>query len=200
MPMKELIKFAYEIRGRQVEGGPGWINELRLDIQAEPDTPGLPSIAQHRAMCRKLLTERFGLTFHWIEMVFPTYELTVAKSSPGLVKSETDDPTYQVFGLRDKDGGTTMRFEHTSMWNLAAEMMNFVQDRHIVDATGLKGEYDFTLQLPPGMFDGKTGPDAVVDPAAGYSKALEAVGLKMVAKKGPLPVMEVDRLEKPSAN
>jgi len=200
MPLKELIKFAYEIRGRQVEGGPAWVNDLRLDIQAEPDTAGLPSVAQHRAMCKKLLAERFGLTFHWTEKAFPTYELTVVKSSPALTRSDSDEAASQIFGVKDKDGDVLMRFEHTTMWDLAAQMMNFVQDRHILDETGLSGPYDFTLRLPAGMFDGPSPGEAAVDPAAAYSRAVEQLGLKMEAKKGSLPVLVIDHLDKPSAN
>jgi Protein of unknown function (DUF3738) len=36
----ELIKFAYQVRDRQIDGGPSWMNEDRFDILAEPDAPG----------------------------------------------------------------------------------------------------------------------------------------------------------------
>jgi Protein of unknown function (DUF3738) len=35
--VKELIKFAYRVRGRQVPSGPAWMDEIKFDIDAVPD-------------------------------------------------------------------------------------------------------------------------------------------------------------------
>ena len=61
----DLIKFAYRVRDRQIDGGPTWMNEDKFDIAAETDTPGLPSRDQQRSMVRKLLADRFGLKCKW---------------------------------------------------------------------------------------------------------------------------------------
>ncbi len=57
----DLIKFAYKVRDRQIDGGPTWMNEDTFDIAAETNTPGQPSRDQQRSMVRKLLADRFGL-------------------------------------------------------------------------------------------------------------------------------------------
>ena len=36
----DLIKFGYKVRDRQIDGGPPWMNEDKVDIAAETDTPG----------------------------------------------------------------------------------------------------------------------------------------------------------------
>ena len=69
---KELIKVAWNIRGRQVIGGPPWLEDKKFDIVAEPDTPGLPSEEQSRLMVRKLLTERFHLLAHTDQQIIPS--------------------------------------------------------------------------------------------------------------------------------
>ena len=51
MTATELIKVAYNVRGRQVLGGPPWLNDTRYDVVAEPDTPGLPSETRPAPWC-----------------------------------------------------------------------------------------------------------------------------------------------------
>ena len=76
----DLIQFAYQVRRRQIDGGPSWMDELRYDVTAEPDAPGLPSVDQERLMLRKLLAERFGFRVHIVQRDFPVYALVVDKA------------------------------------------------------------------------------------------------------------------------
>ncbi len=78
----DLIQFAYQVRQRQIDGGPSWMNALRFDVTGEPDAPGLPSMDQERLMLRKLLAERFGFRVHIVQKDFPVYALVVDKSPP----------------------------------------------------------------------------------------------------------------------
>jgi hypothetical protein len=82
MTATELIKIAYNVRGRQVLGGPSWLNQTRYDIVAVPDSPGLPSEAQNRAMVHKLLTERFHLASHTGQQLYPVMALTLDPKVP----------------------------------------------------------------------------------------------------------------------
>jgi uncharacterized protein (TIGR03435 family) len=81
----------------------------------------------------------------------------------------------------------------------------------VVDRTGLAGDYDFTLKLPSeaGMPDHKHngGQEAHVHtmPVGGMNHALimaieEQLGLRLDQQTVPLPVLEIDRAEKPTAN
>jgi uncharacterized protein (TIGR03435 family) len=51
----DLIKFAYNVRDRQIDGGPAWMNEDKFDIAAETDTPGQPSRDPQRSMVDSVL-------------------------------------------------------------------------------------------------------------------------------------------------
>jgi uncharacterized protein (TIGR03435 family) len=60
--LKDLIKVAFAVHARQIEGGPDWMDTGRFDIVARPE--GSPNTEQGRMMIRKLVGERFNLTHH----------------------------------------------------------------------------------------------------------------------------------------
>ena len=59
----------------------------------------------------------------------------------------------------------------------------------VVNATGLKGAYDFQLDYSPGG-----GPE--VDPGATIFDALERIGLKLQERKQPMPVIVIDHVDR----
>jgi uncharacterized protein (TIGR03435 family) len=83
----------------------------------------------------------------------------------------------------------------------------------IVDKTGLTGKYDFTLKYTPDENRGAMpkGP-AADEPGAGSAAPLEAsgpsiftaiqeqLGLKLDRQKGPVEVLVIDHVERPSEN
>jgi uncharacterized protein (TIGR03435 family) len=80
-------------------------------------------------------------------------------------------------------------------------------DKPVVDQTGLKGSYDFTLEYGGGN-DSFGGPGPAVS-AAGlqapegrpFLTALrEQMGLTLVSPKAPVRMMVIDHVEKPSGN
>jgi hypothetical protein len=77
---KELIKIAYYVRGKQVPGGPPWVEDDKFDVVGEPDAEGLPSEQQNRNMVRKLLEDRFHLVAHTSQQIFPVLAVTADKN------------------------------------------------------------------------------------------------------------------------
>jgi uncharacterized protein (TIGR03435 family) len=80
--------------------------------------------------------------------------------------------------------------------------------RLVIDETGLKGAYDFTLNFTPegavavrGPDGGGDGPTAPVDGAApSIFSAVQELGLKLESTKGPVDVVVITRIEKPTEN
>jgi uncharacterized protein (TIGR03435 family) len=80
--------------------------------------------------------------------------------------------------------------------------------RPVIDKTGLTGLYDFTLQYSPelGRVAGPLGllgpgaPAAVTDPDAPslFAALQEQLGLKLENARGPVEVVVIDKLEKPT--
>jgi uncharacterized protein (TIGR03435 family) len=99
-----------------------------------------------------------------------------------------------------------------TMTDFATWMQSGVMDRPVVDQTGLKDRYDFTLKWTPdesqfAQFRGSNvklpTSNATNDPNAPpglYTAIQEQLGLKMEATKAPDDVIVIDHVEKPSAN
>ncbi len=68
----------------------------------------------------------------------------------------------------------------------------------VIDQTGLKGAYNFTLSYSP---EQPAAPDAPAetDPPM-FTAIQQQLGLKLVPSKGPVEVIVIDHIEQPSAN
>jgi uncharacterized protein (TIGR03435 family) len=197
MTAEELIKVAYNVRGRQVLGGPPWLNDTRYDVVAEPDTPGLPSEEQTRSMVHKLLSERFHLVSHTGQQDYPVMALTLDPKGPPPKPSDPSvNPNGGMSGHRDGDD-IVIQFSG-AIRDLLAWMMNTFQDKQLVDETGLTGNYDVTLRLA-----GMAAPGNNVS-SDEYGNALVIAtgraGFKLVSKKEPLPTVVVDHIDLPTPN
>ncbi len=193
----DLMKFAYGVRDRQIEGAPGWMDEEHYDIVAEADTPGRPSKEQDWLMLRKLLAERFGLKVHVIHKDFAVYALQGGGRPPKYNVSDAGpDDEFRIFVQPAADGETAEMFTDISIAEFDDVLMNFIRDRQIVDETGLKARYDFALHVPQEVLhsdDQNARANAMIE-------GVKGIGMKLVAKHAPLEVLVIDRVEKPSPN
>jgi uncharacterized protein (TIGR03435 family) len=193
---KELIKVAWNIRGRQVIGGPPWLEDHKYDIIAEPDTPGLPSEAQSRLMVRKLLTERFHLVAHTDQQLYPVLALTLDPKAPRPVPSDPNfNPNGGASSRRDGDD-IVLQFSGITIPQMLAFMMNTFQDRQLIDETGLTGVYNVTLRIV-GL---PQGPNSSDDLGSALVEAAQHAGFKFVSKKEPLSVVIIDHIDPPTPN
>ncbi len=191
----DLIQFAYHVRRRQIDGGPSWMDELRFDVTGESAAPGLPSTDQQRLMLRKLLAERFGFRVHIVQKDFPVYALVVDKSPPKINVSAPSVNNILVSPRELEDGTTAVQFSHTTMPEFTELLMNFIQDRQIVDETGLNGRFDFTVVIPTSSQGGND-----IDTATAFLLGVKPLGFRLVPKKEPLEVIVIDNIDKPTAN
>ena len=98
--------------------------------------------------------------------------------------------------------------------SMISMLQNYVGGQ-IIDKTDLKGLYNFTLQFgPEGLVNpdgrpmasgstptpGTPGADRAVDPAPTLFSAIQELGLKLEAAKGPVEVLVVESVQKPTEN
>ena len=143
----------------KVSGGPGWTETDRYDITAKPDTAGDPSMTQLQDMVKKLLAERFELTFHREKKDLSVYAITVLKTGSKLTKTQTPG---NLPGYGGGPRGLVVR--NSSMADFAGFLQNRIVDRPVVDQTGLPDNYDFTLKWQPDAQPGAPGPAPDAEP------------------------------------
>ncbi|HVU47394.1 MAG TPA: TIGR03435 family protein [Terracidiphilus sp.] len=205
--LNDLIAFAYGLHSKQIVGAPDWFGTELYDIDGVPDAPGRPNLKQMGIMVQKLLADRCQLKFHHETRELSVYAVTVASGGPKMTvtKAAVNDP--QGFGFR---GLGDLIVRNMDMKDFATWMQSGVMDKPVVDQTGLKDRYDFTLKWTPDdsqfqQFRGAVPmtPPKTDDPNAPpslYTAIQEQIGLKIEATKAPDDVIVIDHVEKPSAN
>jgi uncharacterized protein (TIGR03435 family) len=208
--LADLISFAYDVQAKQVVAAPEWIDKDRYDIAAVPEQEGSPNVQQLKIMIRKLLADRFKLTFHHDKRELSAFVLTVGKSGPKLTPTELSGPLPGM-GFVPGKGGLMLVVRNGTMTDFTGLLQTLVLDRPVVDQTGITGRFDFSFTFTPddSEFNGHPPPMPMpmpkqadeADAAPGFFEAIQQqVGLKLDAKKAPVNVLVVDHVEKPSAN
>lgn len=200
--LKLLIAAAYNLNPHVISGGPNWMDSEHFDIAAV--TPGdvRPTHDEQMAMLRKLLTERFQLMFHRESREFSIYELEVAKGGAKLRDSVKPDEAPALINVVYPQS-IKLPARNVTMGDFASMLQRAVLDRPVVDKTGLMGKYDFDLEWAQdeSQFDGGVAAAPANASAAPLFTAIQQqLGLKLVATKGPVDALVVDKAERPSAN
>jgi uncharacterized protein (TIGR03435 family) len=205
--LNTLIAAAYNLNPRAISGGPAWIESDHYDILAKAPGEVRPNLDEQTAMLRKLLADRFKLTFHREQKELSIYALTVAKSGSKVKESAVspDDspigPPPLIFVVTPP--AVRLPGRYATMAELASVFQRGVLDRPVVDKTGLPGRYDFDLEFTPDetQFSGVLGRPPSDAPLPGLFAAIQQqLGLKLETTKGPVDVLVVDRAERPSEN
>ena len=202
--VKYMVAAAYGVTPRTISGGPPWIDSDPYDILAA--TPGevRPSFEDQMLMLRALLADRFQLAFHTDQKEFSFYALTVAKNGVKL-KESTAPPDEQPMLISHVYPGDHIELpaHNATMAQFASILQRAILDRPVLDKTGLTGKYDFDLEwtyddsqfdghLPPIKPDNSGKPD--------FFAAMQRLGLRLESTKGPVPVIVIDHVERPSEN
>lgn len=199
--VQDLIEWAYQVSDRQISGAPPWMTETKFDIAGKPDAEGLPSPDQYRLMIQKLLANRFQLKLHVIKQTFPVYALTRDEKAPVLPHSDPGLDTGNAYVSDSPDGQTVLHFVGMSMPMFSSFLMRFIEDRQVVDETGLTGYFEFTIKIPTSDLDSSPADSGPTDTEGdAIRRGIQPLGFKLVPKKEPIDVIVIDHLDQPSAN
>jgi uncharacterized protein (TIGR03435 family) len=189
--------YSASTRRIQMQGGPDWIDSERFDIVAEPDTSkGAIKPTQCTLMIQSLLEDRFKLVFHTETREMSVYALVKGKNPPKLQQAKQGETTDVLPGPQRQ-----LNFHRMSMLGLVNTVSNILQ-MPVVDATGINGFFDFTLN--PAQF-AATGAVNSPLPPMGYGDLVvtavqEELGFKFEKRKMPLEITIIDHAERPSQN
>jgi uncharacterized protein (TIGR03435 family) len=181
--------------------------------------------AERQRMLQALLADRFKLTVHRETKELPVYELVVAKGGPKFHEAKPGD-TYPN-GMKLPDGHGRARLMFMGMGELTAQglplaplvrELSLQLGRTVIDKTGLTGEYDFSLKWTSDVTVGafgerlssrgtegsQPGTGGTSEPETSgpsiFTAIQDQLGLKLESQKGPVAILVIDRVEKPSAN
>ncbi len=227
LPIKALIEFAYNVQDFQLSGGPSWVASERYDVDAKVDDSLAAELKelsfwrrtdQMRLMVQSLLADRFSLRLSHKTEILPIYALVIAKTGAKLQESKpSEDYSSGAKGHVGQEGEFTMSQGQLTAQGFSIEGLVWLLSRRlgrpVLDQTGLKGNYDFTLQWTPDEGHGAmakvqtdAGPGTVAPPLPGssgpsiFTAIQEQLGLKLESTKGPLDVIVIDHIERPSEN
>jgi len=205
--LKTLIAAAYNLNPHAISGGQSWVDSERFDIVAR--TPGAvrPNLNEQMAMLRKLLTDRFQLTFHREQKQMRAYALTIARGGPKLKETTVSPdaspqgPPPLIFVVSPQS--VTLPGRSATVGELASVLQRAAIEDPVVDKTGLTARYDFDLEFAPDetLFGGALGkgPEDATKPGL-FAALQQQLGLKLEAGRELVAVMVIDRAARPSEN
>ena len=220
IPLQFVLMIAYRVKEFQLSGAPAWLNQERYDIEAKAD--GNPSLDAMLPMLQTLLEDRLQLKFHHETKELPIYVLAVAKAGK-LHESEKGECPPMPNGLPPPPepgklpsppcGGIFRTPGHvagqkTTMAQLT-DLLSNSTGRVVLDKTGLTGKYDINLdytpeqsqlQLLPGGDPDMPFPRPDPNGPSLFTALQEQLGLKLESQKGPVEIMVIDHVERPSEN
>ena len=190
VPLRYAIEWAFDLKDFQVVG-PDWIKvDERYDIIAK--APGPATNDDMRPMLQALLLERFQMKVHREKRDMNVYLLLPGKGA-AKVKPPASDAEPSLSGGQ---GGVSFHNQPISRFTF---MLSRRMDRPVLDETGLKGNYDFTVDTSGLGFNGRA-PEETNGPSI-FTAVQNDLGLKLEARKHPVDVLVIDSVNKvPTAN
>jgi uncharacterized protein (TIGR03435 family) len=219
-----LILNAYSLQRFQIIGDPSWAETDGYDIVAKAET------ATDRKgtllMLQTLLAERFALRVHMETRELPVYELVAAKSGLKLPPPKEDGCITVTEGMPLPPPGPTpvmpcgrplIGFSGTlnaSKITMAdfAQGLATIMGRPVLNHTAFTGQFGFHLSFTPEQGAAGLAPPPGLPPSTGVPSApdpdrpsifaalQEQLGLRLVSTKGPVEVLVIDHVQRPSEN
>jgi uncharacterized protein (TIGR03435 family) len=223
IPLRFLINFGWGLNPGNQEGianAPKWLDTKQFDITAKAganvrvdkfSSGNLINYEDLRNMMRAMITERFQMKWHMEDRPVTAYTLVAA--NPKL--KPTTDPTERTKckegpGPDGKDPrianpilNRLITCQNMTIAQIGDELQHVANGyiyNTVIDGTGLKGSYDFTLSfssadkiLPTaGDATNSSDPNGAVSVFDAVNKQL---GLKLEKTKRPYPVLVIDHIE-----
>jgi uncharacterized protein (TIGR03435 family) len=224
--MWELIRLAYRVEDYQVSGAPDWFSSDLYDVDAKAEKSAIDEMQkvgddqrelQNRRMLQALLKDRFKLTLRQVNKDLPIYSLVVADAGK-LQDAQGDcgpEPhTKQVGTSSPPPCGSLRVFPWVGhmdglkvpLTQLVTNLSEFTK-RMVLDNTNLGGKYDINLKWFPGPSEFPPRPaylPATYQPDPNSPPLLTALqqelGLKLEPQTGPVLLLVIDHVEKPSGD
>ena len=206
LQLRNIVASSFRIQDKMVFG-PDWMDSVRYDIEAKGSpTANSPEVWE---MMRSLLAERFHLKYHLETRVMPAYVIVVARGGHKLVKGEDGECAAAIkAGQASCDAIQFLPFgmgiRNMPVAAFAAGVARRLQDRPVVDRTGLEGRYDAQVLWRPDDATPEQLAQISADrrpPDVNIFEAFEQqAGLRLEARREPIEVLVVDHIQRADEN
>ena len=228
--IEQVLDYAFGLGyEHELVNAPSWVTNDRFDIQGKLDGDQVASLRkqspddheeQMRLMVQSMLAERFHLTYHFETRELPVYVLEIAKSGLKCPRDTTSrpaiaDPSRPRFRWSaapappppppgwhppsPSEQKTLMQSLHMRtkgwpFWLIVTSLGHQpeLEGRPLIDKTGLEGAYDCEMNWSQVESDG-TGQFF-------FTAVRDQLGLSLQPSKGPVEVLVIDSISRPSEN
>jgi uncharacterized protein (TIGR03435 family) len=193
-PLRSIITWAYHVQFAQVSG-PASLDAEYYDIIASSASAATQD--QLRLMLQKLLMDRFKLALQRKTQVAAAYVLIPGKGRSRLHVS-TDNGESGI----DAGGAALINVKRVTVEKFA-QLLSGPLKSPVVDMTGLKGLYDFKLDIVPYIERGDSAgvDDRKLDIPDILSQAVQdQLGLKLQLRRVSIMMLVIGHVERPSEN
>lgn len=209
MPVRVLIRQAFDVMDSQIVNTPSWVNDERYDVVAKaPD--GVVTGAAMRPMLRTLLAERFKLATHTETREMPVFSLSRpapnSPDRPGLREAPFDCTTVAPATAAAAAADRTAEWPMCSVsfrpgqlyvggyrMSVVIRQLATLAERPILDDTKITAPVQFRLEYQPAGQGANERPDL-------FTALEDQAGFKLVSKRAPVDVLVVDTVQRPSAD
>jgi uncharacterized protein (TIGR03435 family) len=233
--VKDFISYAWDLNNNDQEalvGAPKWLGDDRIDILAklasddsDGSSPKAPQLLDEelRQMLRALIEDRFQMKDHWENRPVTAYDLVAV--NPKMAKADPKSRTRcdEGPGADGKDPrianpvlNRLLTCQNITMAQFGVLLQSLAGGfifSPVLDDTGLKGSYNFTLSFssadhfaPAGAGGASPSDDSqqAADPSGAISlfdAVKNELGVKLEKQKRPVPVLVIDHIvEQPTPN
>lgn len=200
IPVKQLIRAAYTLQLYQIVDAPSWTESERFDITGVTDrelrednvtwSPG-GKYALVQLMMQSLLADRFNFRAHFEERQGQVYALVVEDKERAAKALAPAKPCGTNCAMQIKSG--TLHAPNVEL-PLLAELLSQLTGRPVTDATGLAGTFEINLRWTP------ESQEATADAPSLFTALPEQLGLRLEARRGPIRMLIVDAVDRPTAD
>ncbi|HXE08595.1 MAG TPA: TIGR03435 family protein [Acidobacteriaceae bacterium] len=200
----------------RIRGGPGWMDSDHYDIDAKVGSEAaaaldpLPEQQRRTEMnlrLQTLLADRLKLKVHFETQQEPIFAIMVGKNGAKLTPASEAEGQHDLgIFVRYNGQAAQMTAKGVSLAELANWLTGYseIDGQTVVDRTGLTQRYDFVLSWARerALTNGEqSGGSETQGGGPALSTALqEQLGLNLVNTRGPLEVIVVDSIERPTEN
>ena len=228
--LKDVLGYAFGLGyDHELVNAPSWVTNDHFDIQGKLDDDQVANLRklsrddrdeQMRLMVQSILAERFHLTYHFETRELPVYLLQIAKSGLKCPRDTTSkpaiaDPSRPRFRWSSAPAppppppgwhppspseqnvlmqSLHMRTKGWPFWLILASLSHQpeLEGRPVIDQTGLEGAYDCEMNWSQANSDGTD--------QSFFTAVRDQLGLTLQPSKGPVEVLVIDSIQRPSEN